>query len=352
MKRLTLCAFALFSLIFTAHAQTQSCTAPSDLLTINPTKPLNTDNVIDTLATADDHISVVLFNDNTWRYVQTKPISPDSTIFTKYWNEQTIFPYYNVPLSSLPETIPIQLVDSLQAYHYPYKGYITSRFGMRNGRRHAGIDIALKTGDNVYATFNGKVRYSRYHENGYGGLVIIRHDNGLETFHAHLSKRLVEAGERVVAGQVIGLGGSTGRSSGPHLHFECRYMGQSFDPERLIDFKTGKLRRAYILLKRNYFSAASKYEQDWNGEKAATEVEKEETTTSTATAKPQPKPQPKPKPKPKPKPQPKPVYHTIASGDYLGAIANRYKTTVKEICRLNNMKETDTLKIGRVLRVK
>lgn len=305
---------------------------------VKPVKPMNEAGIIDTLITADKNLSVILFNDNTWRYVQTGNVKADETVFSKYWSEDYLFPYYNVPLSSIPETTPIQLVDSLRAYHYPYKGYITSRYGPRNGRRHAGIDIALKTGDTIRATFNGKVRYSKYHANGYGELVIIRHDNGIETFHAHLSKRLVEAGERVVAGQTIGLGGSTGRSSGPHLHFECRYMGQAFDPERIINFNTGELRRDFILLKRTYFDASSRFEQDWNSERVPAPAP----ATPTVVA----------KPKPKPKPAPKPVYYTIENGDCLGVIAAKYNTTVEKLCNLNKIEDPDKIRIGQKIRVK
>lgn len=104
---------------------------------------------------------------------------------------------------------------------------------MRRRRKHQGIDLPLNTGDPIYATFNGKVRISipSSKSGGYGNLIVIRHDNGLETFYAHLSERSVQADEWVEAGQIIGYGGSTGRSTGPHLHFETRYCGQSFDPE-------------------------------------------------------------------------------------------------------------------------
>ncbi len=309
---------------------------------IRPTKPINVDLIIDTLPTADKNLSVILFNDNTWRYVSTGNTKANDKVFSDYWSETYLFPYYNVPLSSIPETIPIQLVGEDRAYHYPYKGYVTSRYGPRNGRRHAGMDISLHTGDTIRAVFNGKVRYSQYHENGYGELIVVRHDNGLETYNAHLSKRLVKSGERVVAGQAIGLGGSTGRSTGPHLHFEFRYMGHAFDPERIIDFKTGNLRRDFILLKRTYFDTTSRYEQDWNSEKTPTPAKPATTVTKTTPT----------KPKAKPKPKPQPVYHTVESGEYLGGIARKYKTTVDAICRLNNIDNPDKVRSGQKIRVK
>lgn len=301
-----------------------------------PIKPINRLDlsciVVDTLPTGDDRLSVLLFNNNTWRYISNESFKADTTVFAKHWDENNLFPYFDVPITAIPETVPIQLVDSLRAYHYPYKGYITSRYGMRRSSRHNGIDIALKTGDTIYSTFDGKVRFSKATTNGYGTLIIIRHDNGLETYHAHLSGRLVESGDRVVAGQPIGLGGSTGRSSGPHLHFECRYMGQVFDPERIIDFKTGELRRDFIVLRRLFFNIYSKYEQDFNSEEKIQEAIKKQQEAARLAAEKR--------------------YYTVRSGDCLSIIASRNKTTVSTLCRLNNIKESAKLQIGQKLRVK
>ena len=207
---------------------------PLDSLVVKPIEKLQSAIVVDTLPTADKNLSIVLFNDNSWRYIRTAEIEPDSTVYTSYWDMEKISPYREVALSSIPSATPIQLVDSLRAYRFPIKGRITSRYGLRRKVNHNGIDVAVKVGDTICSAFNGVVRFSKATDTGYGTLVIVRHDNGLETYHGHLSKRLVEAGDRVVAGQPIALGGNSGRSTGPHLHFECRYMGQSFDPERIL----------------------------------------------------------------------------------------------------------------------
>jgi LysM repeat protein len=249
-------------------------------------------------------------------------------VFSDHWNTTATHAYTDVELSSLPEATPILLVDSLDSYHYPYIGRITSRYGPRRGRAHQGLDISLKTGDPIYATFDGKVRFSKAAGN-YGNLIIIRHNNGLETYYAHLSQRDVEVGDWVVAGQQIGLGGSTGRSTGPHLHFEVRYKGQSFDPERLIDFQTGNLRRAELLLKRRHFSIYAKYEQDFDAEVEVEKIEEAERKAAAAVQ-----------------------YHTVRSGDMLGTIARKYGTTVTRICQLNGIKSTSILRIGQRLRVR
>ena len=302
---------------------------PLDSLTIKPIEKLQSAIVVDTLPTADKHLSIVLFNDNSWRYIRNQTIFPDSTIFAKYWDTEKISAYREVPLGEIPLQVPIHLVDTLRSYRYPYKGRITSRYGVRRKVNHNGIDIAVKVGDTICSAFNGVVRFSKATETGYGTLVIVRHDNGLETYHGHLSKRLVEAGDRVVAGQPIALGGNSGRSTGPHLHFECRYMGQSFDPERIINFVTGELRREELLLKRSYFSIYSKYEQDWNGEKVLADADKKEAELSAERR-----------------------YYKVRSGDNLSLIAKRNYTTVSAICRLNGIKADAILPIGKVLRVK
>lgn len=286
--------------------------------------------VLDTLDSGHEAVHVVLFANNTWRYVRNRAIEKDSTIYEKYWDTEKVFPYKDVEYSSLPRSVVIELVDSTNGYHTPYKpSPIRSRYGPRRGRAHQGVDLALKTGEPIYATFSGCVRISQYNRGGYGNLVVIRHDNGLETFYGHLSERMVEPNQWVEAGQVIGLGGSTGRSTGPHLHFETRYYGQSFDPERLIDFKSGTLCRDVFLLKRSYFSIYSRASQDFEDEIANEEQDKKEKAEREAMR-----------------------YHKIRSGDTLGAIARKYGTTVGNICRLNGIKSTTVLRIGRTLRVR
>ena len=191
------------------------------------------------------------------------------------------------------------------------------------------MDIPIKMGEPDYAVFNGRVRISQYNRGGYGNLVVIRHDNGLETFSGHLSERLVQSGDWVEAGQIIGFCGSTGRSTGPHLHFETRYCGQTFDPERLIDFESGNLRRQTFLLKKSFFDIRSNMAQDFEDEISLAEEDQKAAAEKAAMA-----------------------YHKIRSGDTLGAIAQRYGTTVSKLCSLNGITSKTTLRIGRTLRVR
>ena len=320
---------------FAQDADTLNITADSlrnvvkeEVIPVKPVRTLGKVAVIDTLPTANSALSIVLFNDNTWRYILAEDYKNDPEVFNDHWDTTNIHAYKDVELNTLPEATAIRLVDSLESYHYPYIGRITSRYGPRKGRAHQGLDLGLKTGDPIYATFDGKVRISKA-AGDYGNLVVIRHNNGLETYYAHLSQRDVEVGDWVVAGQQIGLGGSTGRSTGPHLHYEVRYKGQSFDPERIIDFSNGNLRRDELLLKRRHFSIYSKYEQDFGDEE---EVAKQEEAERKAAAAVQ--------------------YHTVRSGDTLGAIARKYGTSVSRICQLNGIKSTSILRIGQKLRVR
>ena len=284
---------------------------------------------IDTLDTVNEYIKVILYADNTWQYYKTPDYQKVTGVFENDWTENVTNPY-GVKLEDLETSWSIWLVDSLDQYHCPFIGDIHPRgkFGPRRGRRHQGVDLPLKTGDPIYAAFTGKVRLSKY-MGAFGNLVVIRHENGIETFYAHLSKRNVEVGDWVNAGDVIGLGGSSGRSTGPHLHFETRYNGFAFDPQWLIDFKTGELRHRLFVLKKKYFNIYSNYEQDFEDEIKNQEEDAAEDAERAAMK-----------------------YYAIRSGDTLSKIARNNGTTISELCRLNGMSQNTTLKIGRKIRVR
>ena len=159
--------------------------AKKPALLSDPVEPIaNMNGIIplDTLQTINEAVKIVIYNDNSWKYVRDREFVKDSSIYTKYWDTGTLFPYKEYPLSEMPASLAIDLVDSLKCYHYPHKGSIRSKYGIRHRRRHQGVDIPIKTGDPVYATFNGRVRISEYNRGGYGNLIIVRHDNGLETY--------------------------------------------------------------------------------------------------------------------------------------------------------------------------
>lgn len=285
--------------------------------------------VVDTIPSSSEGLSIVLYNDNTWRFVRNRNIDVlDETVYTSDW-DTTKIQVYKTELKDLPISMVIDLVDSLKSYHYPHKGRVTSKYGPRRRRVHQGTDIDLETGEPIYATFDGRVRITTYIKGGYGNMVIIRHDNGLETYYAHLSEINVKPNQWVTAGQVIGKGGNTGRSTGSHLHYEIRYKGQTFDPERLIDFTTGTLRRETFLLKRTYFSPYSRFTQDFDEEVQSVEEDKKIAAEAAARK-----------------------YHIVKRGDTLGRIAINNHTTVTKLCQLNGIKKTTVLQIGQRIRVR
>ena len=284
---------------------------------------------IDTLDTDLDYIKIVLFADNTWRYEKDETMMANKDVFKENWNNTVTNPY-QIKLSELPITNAIWIVDSMSNYCCPYQGKLHphGKFGPRRGRMHHGVDLPFKLGTTIYAPFDGVVRLSSY-VRGYGNMVIIRHENGIETYYGHLSKRSVKANDVIKAGDVLGLGGSTGRSTGPHLHFETRYLGHSFDPQWLIDFETGELRHRLFVLKKKYFSPYSNYDQDFEDEIYNHEQDLKEAAELAAMK-----------------------WHIVRSGDTLSRIAVNNNTSISAICKLNGISAKSVLKIGRKLRVR
>jgi len=187
---------------------------------------------------------------------------------------------------------------------------VTSNYGPRRRRMHKGIDLKVQVGDTIRAAFAGKVRIRAYERRGYGYYLVLRHPNGLETIYGHLSKFLVNENEVVRAGTPIGLGGNTGRSTGSHLHFETRFLGQAINPSDIIDFETGKPYDNYYTVYKQTFGGGNVY-----------------TSTSERI-----------------------VYHRIKQGETLSKIALMYHTTVTELCRLNGLQRNSKLRIGQTIR--
>ncbi len=293
---------------------------------------------LDTLNTKDKYTKVVLFSDYTWTYLELDRPDIDMDALSDHWDTEAIHAFKDVEIASLPDTVNLTLVDATHPFVLPIKGSVYSRYGYRRKRPHRGVDIPLTTGDSVRAAFNGVVRVSEGSSKtgGYGNLVIVRHDNGLETYYGHLSKILVHENEPVRAGEVIGLGGSTGRSTGPHLHFETRYMGKAFDPERVVDWTNGCLRDTSLVIRKQYYNINSRYGQADRTVAQTSSSSSQSHATSSANSSTSGSPQ----------------YYTVRKGDTLGKIAGKYHTTVSKLCKLNKIKETTILQIGRKLRVR
>lgn len=299
--------------------------------------------VIDTLGTNVPGVKVVLYEDNTWGYLRDK--SSADIVLPEGWS-----------------AAPLLLAEDSLHFCIPAMGRFNSPFGKRYGRQHTGVDISLTPGTPVRAAFDGTVRISGS-MGGYGLVVTIIHYNGLETFYAHLSRLNVGVGYPVLAGDIIGYSGNTGRSTGPHLHFETRFKGQPFDPERIFDFSTGELRSRMFTLKRPYLCITSNYSKDYNKDlfeempKEAKPAPSGNTSKAEAAGKAETAPAgQKDAQNPIIVPQYEegvPVYHTIENGDNLSRLAKKYNTTVGEICKLNNKITPNTvLQLGWEVRVR
>lgn len=191
------------------------------------------------------------------KFINNNREIPSSTFYQNTWyNERVKVP--NFSFNQVPDEIVLRLINPAKGQHFcfPIKKRKSSSYGWRWGRPHSGIDIALNTGDKIHAAFDGVVRLAKYN-GGYGNCVVIRHYNNLETLYGHLSKIKVKVGEKVKAGDVIGLGGSTGHSTGPHLHFECRLLYACFDPEWIFDLETFNIKTSFIRIDKSYFGVES-----------------------------------------------------------------------------------------------
>ena len=216
------------------------------------------------------------------------------------------------------ENIPDSIYFDLTGYIPAIEGKVTSRFGPRWKRYHYGIDIKLNVGDPVASVFDGKIRITRYDRGGYGSYVVVRHDNGLETVYGHFSKILVTEGQVVRAGEIIGLGGNSGKSTGPHLHFETRFLGNPINPEKFFDFELGEAKvSSYLMVKEIAFHWAIPYRN-----------KSQETSTSVAKKK----------------------FHKVRNGETLTRISKRYGVSINQLCRLNGINKKRSLRVGQTIR--
>ena len=277
---------------------------------------------------ADSTVSATLLIDTEEESTDTCLILFPSNDLYASWDTNVVHPYnFNECFRS--DSVAICLTDIGQDFVIPFKGMITSQFGWRKRRPHYGTDIDLEIGDTVVSAFDGMVRISKSHVRGYGNVVIIRHDNGLETVYAHLSKLLVDPGQKIRAGEILGLGGNTGRSYGAHLHFEIRYLGQALDTEDFIDFATGKLKSCEFILRKNdvdtKYDLRALHHRHRTDVGAVTYVKAKNGNTYKV--------------------------YKVRPGDNLGKIAQKCHTTVKAICKKNGIKPTKILQVGQKLKV-
>jgi murein DD-endopeptidase MepM/ murein hydrolase activator NlpD len=225
-----------------------------------------------------------------------------------HWNTADLF-LLEKGKALVHDTLRLHLSHADCDHALPTTGHLTSPYGPRKGRMHYGVDLKLQTGDPVMSAFSGMVRISSYNPS-FGHVVVVRHHNGLETLYAHLSKRMVEPGDLIEAGDTLGLGGNTGRSYGSHLHFEVRFLDQPIDPTEVFDLANGTLKARTFDIHKGTFEAIVKARAEASARK----------------------------------------YHVVRNGDTLSAIARRYGTSVNTLCKLNGLRQTSIIRPGQRLR--
>jgi murein DD-endopeptidase MepM/ murein hydrolase activator NlpD len=226
------------------------------------------------------------------------------------WDSKSVNPY-KIDGTKFSDSITLILYNAAaeQGWACPLEeNKITSNFGMRSYRWHYGTDLKCNVGDPIRAAFDGIVRITQYDGGGYGNYILIRHSNGLETLYGHLSATQVKVGQLVKAGEVIGLGGNTGRSTGPHLHYEVRYQGNPLNPLEMYDFENNLLK----------FDTLNVTAESFAYLKESRKI----------------------------------VYHTVRKGENLGLISRKYHVPVKTICKLNKISTKTILRVGQRLRIR
>lgn len=245
------------------------------------------------------------------------------------WSNQRVHAYGNTV--SVPDSFRIDLTGFQMPTTHTQ---ITSKCGPRWRRMHNGLDIKVYIGDTIRAAFDGKVRMVKYERRGYGKYVVLRHDNGLETIYGHLSKQIVKEDEYVKAGDPIGLGGNTGRSTGSHLHFETRFLGEVINPEFIFDFPNQDIVADSYLFVRG----ANRYEYQRTRALAAIRAGKSGAVAAASAS------------AARGTGDGSIRFHKIRQGDTLGKISRKYHVSIDRLCQLNGIKRNTTLRIGQVLK--
>lgn len=249
-------------------------------------------------------------------------LEPELDIYTEGWNSKAVNPFKE---SEVPDRYTIDVTN----YYMPVPGFVTSNYGYRKrfGRMHKGIDLKIQSNDTIYAAFDGKVRLTAYERKGYGNYIILRHPNGLETVYGHLNKALVKPDQVVRAGDPIGLGGSTGRSTGPHLHFETRFMGYAINPSAIFDFENHTTHTDTYTFDKKTFTKPRNFAPDKSLAKSEKENPYKAASTETDS-------------------------YTVKKGDTLSSIARSYGMSATTLRKINNMEPTEVIKVGQKLKLK
>ncbi|MBD5177591.1 MAG: peptidoglycan DD-metalloendopeptidase family protein [Bacteroidales bacterium] len=277
--------------------------------------------------------------ENTTKYMEAlfnEEEEPEFDIYTEGWDSKRVNCYSE---ADVPQSATIDV----SKFSMPHPGYITSPYGYRKRfrRMHKGVDLKVNIGDTVRAAFDGRVRITNFERRGYGNYVVLRHTNDLETVYGHLSAFLVKDDDYVKAGDPIALAGNTGRSTGPHLHFETRYMGYAINPCAIFDFANQTTHTDTYAFNKNTYQNARNYDPKANSQYAQEYLKKNpnkpyvrSTASSGSSSK------------------SGSSSYRVRKGDSLSKIAARNGTTVAKLCKLNKITANSKLQIGQRLRVR
>ena len=266
------------------------------------------------------------------RLIHLEQLSSPAADLYQEWNNT-----YAHQETELPDTFRIDL----RGFHMPTDSRVlTSDFGLRWHRQHKGLDVKVYTGDTIRAAFAGKVRVVNYEARGYGKYVVIRHYNGLETIYGHLSKHLVFPDQDIRAGEPIGLGGNTGRSTGSHLHFETRLCGVALNPALMFDFRNQDVVGDFYTFCRDTYVKESAQATRLRGVRGGASASEEDglytqsnSKRSAAVAS-----------------ASNTRFHKVQRGETLTSIARKRNTTVDAICKLNRITKNMKLRPGQILK--
>ncbi len=267
---------------------------------------------------------IKLIEQNTFIDLLENELEPELDIYTEGWNSKSVNPFSE-------KDVPDTKVINVTGYYIPHKGIITSPYGFRKrfGRMHKGVDIGIKMNDTIRAAFDGKVRLTAYEGRGYGNYIIIRHTNGLETVYGHLNKHLVKPDQVVRAGDPIGLGGSTGRSTGPHLHFETRFMGYAINPAAIFDFANHTTHTDEYTFSKTTYQKPRNFAPNKKRNNVATADANTYKSGNKEIA-----------------------TYTVKQGDTLNKIARAYGMSATSLRKLNNLGDKGIIKVGQQLKLK
>ena len=260
---------------------------------------------------------------------------PEGDIYTEGWDSKLVNPF-------TAADVPYSKEINVSNFYMPHPGYVTSPYGYRKRfrRMHKGVDLKVYVGDTIRAAFDGRVRLTNFERRGYGYYVIVRHTNDLETVYGHLSKFLVEPDQYVKAGDPIALGGNTGRSTGPHLHFETRYMGYAINPAAIFDFANQTVHTDTYTFTKDTYQNARNFDPNANSLYAQQYLKDNPRPTATASASAANSSSSSQK------------TYKVRKGDTLSKIASRNNISLKQLCSLNGLTTRSTLRPGQRLRIR